>query len=1336
MKKRVSFILVFVLLFSFYSKVSASELCSPDGYTILTLNGIFTDKNGAIENKDKLARKFNPTYNNEPLKVDYLYNATHLAGVGDLVDAIAQGVADKKSDYDLTEMLNDASQKVSTQKILLVGTSQGNFYANNFYNKVASQPGGVPSQSIGVYGVGSPADYVAGGGKYVTSDTDGIIAAIVGRFIKILPPNIHIPLQASDGNGHSFSDVYLKYQSDRIISDINDSLSKLEVNDEQDPQGPCISPPELSVIHKVEGVVLAVADPAASVVKSGVVSTYSVSSYISDSVRNVARAIGSGIRNATLAVGSILSGLSANVIDSLPDTNSLTTILPSVSDPAPTEDVPVLTDNVPLSNDSLNENQTTVNDVQLTDNLPLIENQISTQEETISPPEIIATKTEEPIVEDLTNKNLEVVTIPEILTKTETPVIYSGGGGGSPTPPDTTVPIITVVGDNPASVNLGSVYTDLGATATDDVDTTVNVITTGTVDIAIAGTYSITYTATDSAGNIATLVRVVNVVDPTVPDTTAPVITMNGNVTESVVINSSYTDAGATALDAVDGTRTIDVSGAVDTTLLGSYVITYTASDIAGNISTLTRTVNVISAPSGPSGGNENNRIIDSDTTFSPGEYNFDNLTITNNAKLTLDSNSSSSDLFKGVKINAVNITIDNGSSISADGKGYQDGPGIPAPTNYYAGASYGGAGVINESTSVYGSAKEPTDLGSGGTNAYRGGGAIKIVVTGTITNNGSVSSNGEATSSGGSIFVTANSLTGSGTFSTNGGGFYAGGNMYGAGGGGRIALYYKNSSFTGKTESLGGCGSTDGMTTTCAKNGTIGFFDSLNNDLYVDSLWVFQKNDSPFNFNHITLTNGSTVTTEKEVSITANDLLVDKVSVFTLAENQVIDIPSVSVTGRSTLTLSGNETLTINTLNVTGNSVVTIIPEKILSLTIPNITVASGSSINLDAKGFGQGTGPGAPPKIYDPNNPNPYFAGASYGGKGFHSSPESIYGSSTEPVDFGSAGNGNNSRGGGALRLIVTGNLINDGVISANGNGTSSGGSIYVTVNSLSGTGSFQTKGGWSYCSSSCYGPGGGGRIAIYYKTSSFTGSTIADGWSGDGGTSEVGTVHIVDESVPSNPPASSLKAITVFSLNELNPSVSGVIDENNHTVSLTVPFGTNIANLIPTINISDEASVVPNSDIPQNFTSSIVYTVTAENSSTQAYTVSVVVAPDLNPPADTTPPSVTKYDLNGYYSDITINPSQSNPTAFTIKTNEDVNWVSIKIEKEDDPSLYKIFQSGGGCEDGTKVCTKIWFGNMSSGGLVQNGRYRIKLHMKDLADNEFDDYLSPYVYVIKVD
>ena len=85
------------------------------------------------------------------------------------------------------------------------------------------------------------------------------------------------------------------------------------------------------------------------------------------------------------------------------------------------------------------------------------------------------------------------------------------GGGGGDAPSDTTIPVITILGENPASIVQGATYTDAGATATDNVDGSVSVTTSGTVDTSTIGTYTITYTATDNAGNTATATRTVNV---------------------------------------------------------------------------------------------------------------------------------------------------------------------------------------------------------------------------------------------------------------------------------------------------------------------------------------------------------------------------------------------------------------------------------------------------------------------------------------------------------------------------------------------------------------------------------------------------------------------------------------------------------------------------------------------------------------------------------------------------------------------------------------------------------------------------------------------------------
>jgi hypothetical protein len=81
---------------------------------------------------------------------------------------------------------------------------------------------------------------------------------------------------------------------------------------------------------------------------------------------------------------------------------------------------------------------------------------------------------------------------------------------------DASVPVITLIGANSVIIYKGSFFTDLGATVTDNVDATRGITGSGTVNTGAVGIYTLTYTATDAAGNLAVPVtRTVNVVlDP------------------------------------------------------------------------------------------------------------------------------------------------------------------------------------------------------------------------------------------------------------------------------------------------------------------------------------------------------------------------------------------------------------------------------------------------------------------------------------------------------------------------------------------------------------------------------------------------------------------------------------------------------------------------------------------------------------------------------------------------------------------------------------------------------------------------------------------------------
>jgi len=105
-----------------------------------------------------------------------------------------------------------------------------------------------------------------------------------------------------------------------------------------------------------------------------------------------------------------------------------------------------------------------------------------------------------------------------------------------------------------------------------------------------------------------------------------------------------------------------------------------------------------------------------------------------------------------------------------------------------------------------------------------------------------------------------------------------------------------------------------------------------------------------------------------------------------------------------------------------------------------------------------------------------------------------------------------------------------------------------------------------------------------------------------------SDIITSSFINGTISLNP----LKTITDFSFNGLTPAVSGIINGGNHTITASVPFGTNVTNLIPTITTTG-SSVSPLSGVAQDFTNPVTYTVTASDSTTQDYVVTVTVDSD---------------------------------------------------------------------------------------------------------------------------
>jgi hypothetical protein len=171
---------------------------------------------------------------------------------------------------------------------------------------------------------------------------------------------------------------------------------------------------------------------------------------------------------------------------------------------------------------------------------------------------------------------------------------------------DCSLPVLTLNGNNPMTVALGTPYAEPGAAAADALDGSITATKTGgasvgpdtikitaAVNSSVIGSDTVTYTVTDRAGNKSTAQRVVNVFKAAVVDTTPPIITLVGANPMTLSVGGVYSEPGATATDNHDGTVTgnIKITGSVNTASAGTYLILYSVSDSAGNLANKTRTV-------------------------------------------------------------------------------------------------------------------------------------------------------------------------------------------------------------------------------------------------------------------------------------------------------------------------------------------------------------------------------------------------------------------------------------------------------------------------------------------------------------------------------------------------------------------------------------------------------------------------------------------------------------------------------------------------------------------------------------------------------------------------
>jgi hypothetical protein len=166
---------------------------------------------------------------------------------------------------------------------------------------------------------------------------------------------------------------------------------------------------------------------------------------------------------------------------------------------------------------------------------------------------------------------------------------------------------------------------------------------------------------------------------------------------------------------------------------------------------------------------------------------------------------------------------------------------------------------------------------------------------------------------------------------------------------------------------------------------------------------------------------------------------------------------------------------------------------------------------------------------------------------------------------------------------------------------------------------------------------------------------------------------------------PIKSSNKEIKTFSFKTLNINAS--IDSVQRNITANLPFRTDASLLAPTITISPKATISPASDIVQNFTKPVLYKVTAEDGSSQTFTVNISIKSsekqitsfsfktlNINASIDSIQRNITA-TLPSY----SIDPSLLSPT-ITISAKATISPSSDIIQNFTKPVLYIVTAEDG--------------------------------------------------------
>ena len=431
-------------------------------------------------------------------------------------------------------------------------------------------------------------------------------------------------------------------------------------------------------------------------------------------------------------------------------------------------------------------------------------------------------------------------------------------------------------------------------------------------------------------------------------------------------------------------------------------------------------------------------------------------------------------------------FTVGSGVQITASNKGY-------AANKFPPGSAIGvHGGSVNDITKVYGDFKHPVDIGSGGGTAnMTGGGAIHIVVTGDATIDGTLAANPNqgsaqnAIGAGGSIYLQAASVAGSGSITAAGS---TGDATLNDGAGGRIAvvcttateLSFPKANFR-CNGSTGGYGHSSGggtifVKTASQQNGTLIVTHNILGITYirwyptkrgvtpipVGESWALDTLEFrgcsvlcvPSGTSLSVPLSGISSASTREAGILYEGGTIDFGSApYTLSGNWTFcaDAPytfdgDVTVQGGANLggfKFSGHYTNDFAKCDVTVDGDLTIASGGYATVELcgpneANATAACGGGFPMHGGQMATVAGNHCYDSVFDPAYPGHFARNGDQGNVGV---------------------------GGGALKLTVTGDLVVDGRISADGTvrskSSAAAGSVNITAKTLSGTGSITATG-----------------------------------------------------------------------------------------------------------------------------------------------------------------------------------------------------------------------------------------------------------------------------------